>query len=605
MCGIVGIASDSNCIPALLSGLQALEYRGYDSSGIASSINNRLVHQKSVGKISHLVDKLNSEEIQGNTAIAHTRWATHGKPSLVNTHPFVKENCAMVHNGIIENHEELINIHALNKKNIQSATDTEVIAEAYNKLLDGINTPIEALINMISKIEGTFAFAFLVKGTNSIYAARKGSPLVVGLSEKCNALSSDVLGLPDKIKEIIFLEENDIVEINSSSFSIFNLKGDKVEREIHPHTSKNEFNTKGNFKHFMQKEIYHQPISIEDTVLNFSDRKTGHVLLPKCEIDFNYVPSLHFAACGTAYHACMIAKYWFEQFANIPTSIDIGSEYRYRKDIPNKNSIGVVVSQSGETMDTLECLKKFKQKGLYTTSVINVLTSTIARESDYILPTLAGPEIGVASTKAFTSQLIVLALFAQFIQQQKNIHVVGDKEIFDSLFDLSKLLQQVLDNSTPIETVATTLKDAKSIFYIGRGTMYPLALEGALKLKEITYKHCEGYAAGELKHGPLALIEKDIPVIALAPFDDNFSKLLSNIQEIKAREGKVIMITDVKGANKAKKYCDEFIILPDTNVITSAIIYSLPIQMIAYYLGVLLGTDIDQPRNLAKSVTVE
>ena len=605
MCGIVGIASESNCIPALLSGLQALEYRGYDSSGIASSINNRLVHQKSVGKISHLIDKLNSEEIQGNTAIAHTRWATHGKPTLVNAHPFVKENCAMVHNGIIENHEELINIHALNKKNIQSATDTEVIAETYNKLLDGINTPIEALINMISKIDGTFAFAFLVKGTNSIYAARKGSPLVVGLSEKCNALSSDVLGLPDKVKEIIFLEENDIVEINSSSFSIYNLKGDKVEREIHPHTSKNEFNTKGNFKHFMQKEIYHQPISIEDTVLNFSDRKTGHVLLPKCEIDFNYVPSLHFAACGTAYHACMIAKYWFEQFANIPTSIDIGSEYRYRKDIPNKNSIGVVVSQSGETMDTLECLKKFKQKGLYTTSVINVLTSTIARESDYILPTLAGPEIGVASTKAFTSQLIVLALFAQFIQQQKNIHVVGDKEIFDSLFDLSKLLQQVLDNSTPIETVATTLKDAKSIFYIGRGTMYPLALEGALKLKEITYKHCEGYAAGELKHGPLALIEKDIPVIALAPFDDNFSKLLSNIQEIKAREGKVIMITDVKGANKAKKYCDEFIILPDTNVITSAIIYSLPIQMIAYHLGILLGTDIDQPRNLAKSVTVE
>ena len=605
MCGIVGIASDSNCIPALLSGLQALEYRGYDSSGIASSINNRLVHQKSVGKISHLVDKLNSEEIQGNTAIAHTRWATHGKPSLVNAHPFVKENCAMVHNGIIENHEELINIHSLDRKNIQSETDTEVIAEIYNKLLDGINTPIEALINMISKIDGTFAFAFLVKGTNSIYAARKGSPLVVGLSEKCNALSSDVLGLPDKVKEIIFLEENDIVEINSSSFSIYNLKGDKVEREIHPHTSKNEFNTKGNFKHFMQKEIYHQPISIEDTVLNFSDRKTGHVLLPKCEIDFNYVPSLHFAACGTAYHACMIAKYWFEQFANIPTSIDIGSEYRYRKDIPNKDSIGVVVSQSGETMDTLECLKKFKQKGLYTTSVINVLTSTIARESDYILPTLAGPEIGVASTKAFTSQLIVLALFAQFIQQQKNIHVVGGKEIFDSLFDLPKLLQQVLDNSTPIETVATTLKDAKSIFYIGRGTMYPLALEGALKLKEITYKHCEGYAAGELKHGPLALIEKDIPVIALAPFDDNFSKLLSNIQEIKAREGKVIMITDVKGANKAKKYCDEFIILPDTNVITSAIIYSLPIQMIAYHLGVLLGTDIDQPRNLAKSVTVE
>ena len=605
MCGIVGIANNDNCIPILLSGLKALEYRGYDSSGIASSINNLLLHKKSVGKVSQLIEKLKKEKIQGNTAIAHTRWATHGKPSLVNSHPFVKENCAMVHNGIIENHEQLIDIYSLNRKNIQSKTDTEVIAEVYNKLLDDISSPIEAIINMISKIEGTFAFACLIKGTNSIYAARKGSPLVVGLSETCNALSSDILGLPNVVKEIIFLEENDIVEINNASFSIFNLKGDKIERKIHPHTSKNEFNTKGNFKHFMHKEIYHQPISIEDTMLNFSDKKTGQVLLPKCEIDFNNVPSLHFAACGTAFHACMIAKYWFEQFANIPTSIDIGSEYRYRTDILNKDSIGVVVSQSGETMDTLECLKKFKQNGLFTTSIINVLTSTIARESDYTLPTLAGPEIGVASTKAFTSQLIVLALFAQFIQQQRNIHVPDSKEIFDSLFDLSKLIQKVLINSESIKTIATSLKNTKSIFYIGRGTMYPLALEGALKLKEITYKHCEGYAAGELKHGPLALIEKDVPVIALAPFDDNFSKLLSNIQEIKAREGKVIMITDVKGANKAKKYCDEFIILPNTNIITSAIIYSLPIQMIAYYLGVLLRTDIDKPRNLAKSVTVE
>ena len=355
----------------------------------------------------------------------------------------------------------------------------------------------------------------------------------------------------------------------------------------------------------MQKEIYHQPISIEDTVLNFTNRKQEHILLPNCEINFNNVPSLHFAACGTAYHACMIAKYWFEQFAQIPTSIDIGSEYRYRKDTLNKNSIGIVVSQSGETMDTLECLKKFKQNGIYTAAVVNALNSSIARESDYILPCLAGPEIGVASTKAFTSQLIVLALFAQYIQQQKEISVLGTKKIFHSLFDLSKLLQKVLINSFYIEKVAATLKEAKSIFYIGRGTMYPLALEGALKLKEITYKHCEGYAAGELKHGPLALIEKDIPVIALAPFDSNFSKLLSNIQEIKAREGRIIMITDIKGSNKAKKYCDEMIIVPETNVITAPIAYSLPIQMIAYYLAALLGTDIDQPRNLAKSVTVE
>ena len=605
MCGIVAIADVKNCIPKLISGLQALEYRGYDSSGIASSSKNRLVYQKSVGKISQLVKKLKNKNIEGDTGIAHTRWATHGKPSIVNTHPFIKENCAMVHNGIIENYEELIKIYSLNKKNIKSATDTEVIAEVYNKLISKSNNHIQALINLMNKIEGSFAFAFLVKGKKSIYAARKGNPLIIGLSEKCNALSSDVLGLPDIMKEIIFLEENDIVEISNSSFSIYNLKGNKIERKIHPYTSKNEFNTKKNFKHFMQKEIYHQPISIEDTVLNFADKKTNNILLPKCEIDFDNVPHLHFAACGTAYHACMIAKYWFEQFAKIPTSIDIGSEYRYRKDILNKNSIGVVVSQSGETMDTIECLKKFKQHNLFTTSIVNVLTSTIARESDYVLPTLAGHEIGVASTKAFTSQLTVLALFAQFIQQKRNINIPGRNKIFNSLFELPKLIKHVLSNSSSIRKITKSLKNKKSIFYIGRGIMYPLALEGALKLKEITYKHCEGYAAGELKHGPLALIEKDLPVIALAPFDKNFSKLLSNIQEIKARDGKIIMITDKLGSRKAKKFCDELIILPETNIITAAIIYSLPIQMIAYELGVLLKKNIDQPRNLAKSVTVE
>ena len=605
MCGIVGIASKDNCIPDLLSGLKTLEYRGYDSSGIACNTNNQLNYQKSEGKISSLINKLEKNKLHGNTAIAHTRWATHGKPSLVNTHPFVKENCALVHNGIIENYEELVSMHSLIKKNIKSDTDTEVIAEVYNKLLHDYNNPVEALIAMIEKIEGTFAFAFLVKGTSSIYATRKGSPLVIGLSEKYNALSSDVLGLPDKVSKVVFLEENDIVEINNSSFSVFNLQGNKIEREIHTHISKNEFITKGKFKHFMQKEIYHQPISIDDTVLNFTDKKTGHVLLPNCDINFNNVPSLHFAACGTAYHACMIAKYWFEQFAKIPTTIDIASEYRYRKDILNKDSLGIVVSQSGETMDTFECLKKFKQSGIFTTSVVNVLNSTIARESDYILPSLAGPEVGVASTKAFTSQLIVLALFAQYIQQQKEIYFPESKAIFNSLFELSAQLQEILNNYKSIEKVATILKNAKSIFYIGRGTMYPLALEGALKLKEITYKHCEGYAAGELKHGPLALIEKNIPVIALAPFNDNFSKLLSNIEEIRAREGKVIIITDNRGFSKAKKYSDEIIVVPNTNEITSAIIYSLPIQMIAYYLARLLGTDIDQPRNLAKSVTVE
>ena len=428
----------------------------------------------------------------------------------------------------------------------------------------------------------------------------------MGLSEDFNSISSDVLGLPDKTKEIIFLEDNDIAQIDSSTFSIFNNNGNQIERDRHPHITKNEYKLKGSFKHFMQKEIFHQPISIEDTILNFSDKKTNSFFLPNSKIDFNEISHLMLTACGTAYHSCMIAKYWFEQIAEISTSIDIGSEYRYRKDKLNKNTVGIVVSQSGETMDTLECLKKFKQNNIFTISIVNVLKSSIARLSDYILPTLAGQEIGVASTKAFTAQLTVLALLSIHIEKQKKQKLdIDEKNIFDSLFNLHDILRNILNHTQPFEEIAHSLKEVKSIFYIGRGTMYPLALEGALKLKEITYKHCEGYAAGELKHGPLALIEEDIPVIALAPYDENFSKLLSNIQEIKARGGKIIMITDEKGSKKANKYCDQVVILPATNILTAPIIYSLPVQLIAYHLAVLLGTDVDQPRNLAKSVTVE
>lgn len=606
MCGIVGIASNQDCIQNIISGLKALEYRGYDSSGIAIADNNTLSFQKSVGKISALENKLDLHKLNGGTAIGHTRWATHGKPSEINSHPFVKDNCALVHNGIIENFDELITSYSLNTNNLESSTDTEVIAEIYNKLLNEYNNPIEAIVNLNKKIEGTFSFAFLVKGSKSIYATRRGSPLVLGLSKNFNSISSDVLGLPGETRDIIFLEENDVVEVNNSSFSIFDANGEEINRKKHPHVTKNEYKIKGNYKHFMQKEIFHQPISIEDTILNFFDKETNSVFFPKIKVDFNTVPQLMLVACGTAYHSCMIAKYWLEQFAGIPTSIDIGSEYRYRKDRLHNKAVGVVVSQSGETMDTLECLKKFKQNNIFSVAIVNVLNSSIARLSDYILPTLAGPEIGVASTKAFTAQLTVLALLSIHIEKQKKQKLkLEEKKIFDSLFTLHKLLSELLENSQPFEEIANTLKEAKSIFYIGRGTMYPLALEGALKLKEITYKHCEGYAAGELKHGPLALIEDDIPVIALAPSDENFSKILSNIQEIKARGGNIIMITDKEGSIKAKKYCDQTLIMPKTNIITAPIIYSLPLQLIAYYLAVFLGTDVDQPRNLAKSVTVE
>ena len=606
MCGIVGIVSRNNCVNDIVSGLNSLEYRGYDSCGITALNGDAFTHKKSIRKISHLEKEIVKDKIKGNIVIGHTRWATHGKPSITNCHPFIKDNCALVHNGIIENFEQLINYYSLDSKNIISETDSEVIAEIFNNLLNKYNNPIEAIRDLSKKIIGTFSLGFLVRGSDSIYATRKGSPLVLGLSDTFNSISSDLLGLPDETKEIIFLEENDIATINKSSISIYDIEGNEVKREIHEFVPKKDFKVRGDFKHFMEKEIYHQPISIEDTILNFADKKNSSIFFPENEIDFSNVSNLILVACGTAYHSCMIAKYWLEQLTGIPTSIDIGSEYRYRKDKPVKNSIGIVVSQSGETMDTLECLKKFKHHDIFTISIVNVLSSSIARMSDYILPTVAGPEIGVASTKAFTSQLAVFALLALHIKKNnmQNIDYAKDT-IFQSLFEIQKTLRKILKNSKKFEEVAHSLRDVKSIFYIGRGPMYPLALEGALKLKEITYKHCEGYAAGELKHGPLALIEDDIPVIALAPYDENFLKILSNIQEIKARNGKIILISDTKGVDKAKKYCDQAIVLPNTNFVTSAILYSLPLQLIAYHLAVLLGTDVDQPRNLAKSVTVE
>ena len=602
MCGIVGIASKNDCIKDIISGLYSLEYRGYDSAGIATINNNKLEYIKDIGKIENLEKNIKKNKLIGNTVIAHTRWATHGKPSIKNSHPFVKQNCALVHNGIIENYEDLIRHYSINKKELKSYTDSEVIAEIYNKLLNKFNNPIDAIKSLNNKILGSFSFAYLVHGSKSIYVTRRGSPLVIGIGDDFNSVSSDVLGLPDHTKEIIFLEENDIAELNESSVLIFDKNSRKIKREKHKFIPRQDFKIKGNYKHFMEKEIFHQPISIEDTILNFADKKRKVVYLPKTNIKFNEFSNIIIVACGTAYHSCMVAKYWIEEMTDFNVSIDIASEYRYRKNKVNKNSLGIVVSQSGETMDTLKCLNKFKKNNIFTISIVNVLNSSIARLSDFILPTLAGPEIGVASTKAFTSQLSVLALFVLNLQQgSKNIN----KIFFNSIFSIHKSVKEILKKENEFKKIAKKLIDTKSIFYIGRGAMYPIALEGALKLKEITYKHCEGYAAGELKHGPLALIENNIPVIVLAPFDENYSKLLSNIQEVKARGGRIIMITDKEGAKKAKKYCDQITIIPQTNFITSPILYSLPIQLIAYYLAVFLGTDVDQPRNLAKSVTVE
>ena len=483
MCGIVGIASENDCVKGIIAGLYSLEYRGYDSSGIATLNDNLFANKKSIGKISRLENAIIKDKISGNLGIGHTRWATHGKPTLNNCHPFIKNNCALVHNGIIENFEELVKTFELDETCIKSETDSEIIAEICDKLLNQFNNPIDVIKKVSQNIEGTFSFAFLIKGSDSIYATRRGSPLVLGLSENFNSISSDVLGLPEETREIIFLEESDIATINPSSISINDIEGNSVNRKKHEFVSKKDFKIKGKFKHFMEKEIFHQPISLEDTILNFADKKTNSIFLPKNTIDFNNISNIILVACGTAYHSCMIAKYWFEQMTDKHISIDIASEYRYKKNTIDKNSIAIVVSQSGETMDTMECLKKFRQNGLFTISIVNVLNSSIARMSDYVLPTLAGPEIGVASTKAFTAQLAVLALLGLHIQQQNNNI---EKNVFNSLFRIQESVKKILYDFQMYEKIAHSLRDAKSIFYIGRAIMYPIALEVALILKEIT-----------------------------------------------------------------------------------------------------------------------
>ncbi len=602
MCGIVGIVGDYNNANDIIIGLKSLEYRGYDSCGISGIDKDKFIYSKTLQKINSLEKNIKQQNFNSNISIGHTRWATHGKPSLINTHPFIKNNCAFVHNGIIENFQDLINIYKIDRKLIKSETDSEIIALIFDKLLKKNKNPLEIIKSIVKIIDGTYAFAFLIKGSKNIYATKKGSPLVLGIADNFNAISSDILGLPNKTKDVIFLEDEDVLIINKDTYKIINSKYKKNNRTKHIFTPAQNFLIKGEFKHFMQKEIYYQPISFKDTLLNYVEKKSKKIFLPKSDINFNQIKNIEFIGCGTAFHACMVAKYWFEMYTNLNINIHIASEFKHKKYINKDETIGVLVSQSGETMDTLQCLKFLKKNNVKTISIVNVLNSSIARLSDLILPTLAGPEIGVASTKAFTSQLTALCVFLLKFQELNDLNISNN---YLDLFNTNVSIKKILLQNIEIKNIVKNLINKKSIFYIGRGLMYPIALEGALKLKEITYKHCEGYAAGELKHGPLALIENNIPVIALAPFDENFQKIISNIQEIKARGGIIITLTDKLGLKKIKKYSDYTILLPEAKSYSLPIIYSIPIQLIAYHLAVFLGTDVDQPRNLAKSVTVE
>jgi len=605
MCGIIGIVNKSSCIKEIINGLSKLEYRGYDSSGIATINNNKIQYRKTKGKLDNLKKTIKLNPIDGNIGIGHTRWATHGQPSNVNAHPFVKKNCALVHNGIIENFADIKKTLSNQRINYQSETDTEVVAELMNYLIEDKASPLEATTEVAKRIEGNYAIAFLVKNSKNLYVTRRGSPLLIGISKSLNCVASDSLALPNNVDEVIYMEEGDTAEVGIDQINIYDHKLKLKKRKTHKHISLQSHTSKDNYKHFMIKEIHYQPRSIEETLLNFAKKNEEETYLPKFKVEENKIKKLSLIACGTAFHACMISKYWFEKISKINTDVEIASEYRYRDVISNGKTLGILVSQSGETMDTLKCLQKMKEKKISTLSIINVIGSSIARESDYILPTLAGPEIGVASTKAFTSQLIVLALLSLHLAQKKKLFNLELKKISSSLFSLSKNIEKILKDKKIYSDIAKGLTKSKSIFYIGRGTMYPLALEGALKLKEITYKHCEGYAAGELKHGPLALIEKNVPVIVLAPYDKYFEKTMSNIQEIKARGGEIILITDKQGQKKSLNIANKLVCLPISNFLTAPILYSIPVQLIAYYLAISLGTDVDQPRNLAKSVTVE
>ena len=605
MCGIIGIVNKSSCIKEIINGLSKLEYRGYDSSGIATINNNRNQYRKTKGKLDNLKKTIKLNPIDGTIGIGHTRWATHGQPSNVNAHPFVKKNCALVHNGIIENFADIKKTLSNQRINYQSETDTEVIAELMNYLIEDKASPLEATTEVAKRIEGNYAIAFLVKNSKNLFVTRRGSPLLIGISKSLNCVASDSLALPNNVDGAIYMEEGDTAEVGIDQINIYDHKLKLKKRKTHKHISLQSHTSKDNYKHFMIKEIHYQPRSIEETLLNFAKKNEEETYLPKFKVEENKIKKLSLIACGTAFHACMISKYWFEKISKINTDVEIASEYRYRDVISNGKTLGILVSQSGETMDTLKCLQKMKEKKISTLSIINVIGSSIARESDYILPTLAGPEIGVASTKAFTSQLIVLALLSLHLTQKKKLFNLELKKISNSLFSLSKNIEKILKDKKIYSDIAKGLTKSKSIFYIGRGTMYPLALEGALKLKEITYKHCEGYAAGELKHGPLALIEKNVPVIVLAPYDKYFEKTMSNIQEIKARGGEIILITDKQGQKKSLNIANKLVCLPISNFLTAPILYSIPVQLIAYYLAISLGTDVDQPRNLAKSVTVE
>jgi glucosamine--fructose-6-phosphate aminotransferase (isomerizing) len=607
MCGIVGIVGYQPVAPLIVDALKRLEYRGYDSAGVATIERGELARRRAEGKLVNLERRLKDEPLDGTIGIGHTRWATHGVPNETNAHPHFSDGVAIIHNGIIENFSELREELQRDRYQFTSQTDTEVVAHLVARELARGAKPVDAAYNALKRLQGAFALAIMFSGDEDlIVGARNGPPLAVGHGEGEMFLGSDAIALAPFTNSITYLEDGDWAVVRRNEVAIFDMEGRQVERKRQQSLSTSFMVDKGNRRHFMEKEIHEQPEVIGHTLahyLDFTQSLSKPLDLP---FDFAKLDRIAISACGTAYLAGLISKYWFERYARLPVDIDIASEFRYREMPISKASAAFFVSQSGETADTLASLRYCRKAGVPIGAIVNVRESTIARESDVVLPTLAGPEIGVASTKAFTCQLSVLAALAvRAASARGTITADEEKAMVRSLSEVPRYATQVLKLESQIEKVARELSHYKHVLYLGRDTNYPLAMEGALKLKEISYIHAEGYAAGELKHGPIALIDEKMPVIVIAPHDRIFDKTVSNMQEVAARGGKIILITDQKGAANATVNTMETIVLSDVPEFIAPIVYALPIQLLAYYTAVFMGTDVDQPRNLAKSVTVE
>lgn len=608
MCGIVGIVGKSPVAEQIVEALRRLEYRGYDSAGVATLENGRLDRRRAEGKLRNLEVKLSQAPLSGIIGIGHTRWATHGKPNETNAHPHATDRLAVVHNGIIENFRELKTGLEAKGVRFETETDTEVVAQLVTHEMRQGRPPIEAVAVTLPRLRGAFALGFLFSGEDDLLiGARHGAPLAIGYGKGEMYLGSDALALAPFTDEITYLEDGDWAILHRSGADIRDEAGQMVQRPRHKIPTGSFMADKGNHRHFMAKEIHEQPEVVGRTLAHYVNFTAGRVELPvELPFDFRDLKRLSISACGTAYLAGLISKYWFERLARIPVEIDVASEFRYREAPLEPGSLALFVSQSGETADTLASLRYATAEKQHTLSVVNVPTSTMARESAVIAPTLAGVEVGVASTKAFTCQLTVLLSLAIAAGRARGtLSAAEEKELVDALIGVPGLMSEAIKREHQIEILARELSKAKDVLYLGRGTSYPLALEGALKLKEISYIHAEGYAAGELKHGPIALIDETMPVIVIAPHDAIFEKTVSNMQEVAARGGRIILITDEKGALETGLDTMATIVMPSAHPVVAPIVNSVPIQLLAYHTAVFMGKDVDQPRNLAKSVTVE